>query len=294
MNVYVTGAGTMPEDHFQRAAQPRIHDALLGGCDAYEVDRAVVRRLLAVAPDLPAVLTAAQQRGRVAVARIARVGIGQFLDLGCGYPSRAATTYFTVRRVTPTARVVYVDRDPVVVAHARAHLAQPGCATVFHGDVRRIDEVLTAAPVRALDHTQPIAVILHDVLPWVSDEAATAAMATVRDWAPAGSAISLTHAAADFAPEVMAEVVAVYARAGITYRPRAVGEVKALLGSWSPLSPGVVPVVPEAAGRGVPLRDLPRVYTALALAPQRESPARWPQPPSAAGPARAYARPMTP
>ncbi|MBC3990408.1 SAM-dependent methyltransferase [Streptomyces sp. AC563] len=276
MNVYPTGTNTVPEDHFQRAVPPRVHTALLGGCDAYEVDQAVARRLLAVAPHLPAVLDAAQQRGRAAVGRIARdLGIAQFLDLGCGYPSRAATTYSTVRAVTPAARVVYVvyvDCDPVVVAHGRAHLAKPGCATVVHGDICRIEEVLTAAPVRALDRAQPIAVLLHDVLPWVGDEVATAAMAALRAWLPAGSALSLTHAASDFAPEVMAEVVAVYATAGITYRPRAVGEVRALLGSWSLVSPGVVPVVPGAVERVVPLTVVPRVYTAIAVAPSGSHP----------------------
>ncbi|MEU3963201.1 SAM-dependent methyltransferase [Streptomyces buecherae] len=273
MTAHPTGTDTVPKNHFRRAVPPRVHTALLGGCDAYEVDQAVVRRLLAVAPHLPAVLDAAQQRGRAAVGRLARdLGIAQFLDLGCGYPSRAATTYSTVRAVTSAARVVYVDCDPVVVAHGRAHLAKPGCATVVHGDICRIEEVLTAAPVRALDRAQPIAVILHDVLPWVGDEVASAAMAALRAWLPAGSALSLTHAAADFAPEVMAEVVAVYATASITYRPRTVEEVGTLPGSWSLLSPGVVSVVPRAVERVGPLSVVPRVHTAIAVAPSGSHP----------------------
>jgi hypothetical protein len=243
-------------------AQPhvaRVFDHLLGGSDNYAADRALAERLVQITPELPDMVRVNADHGPRAVATLARtLGIRQYLDLGCGLPAGLyghRAPHEVARAVHGTARVVYVDSDPVVYGHANMVLAEePGTAALC-ADIREMDALLGAPAVQALNRSEPIGVLLHDVLPWVTDDEALAALEALRAWLPAGSAISLTHATADAVPQVMRDLTGCYAEAGITYRPRSRHHLRALLDPWVPIPPGIVPTVQWRAAEN--LRRLP-------------------------------------
>jgi SAM-dependent methyltransferase len=127
-----------------------------------------------------------------------RYGISQFLDIGTGLPA-GEHVHQVARRVVPDARVVYVDNDPVVVAHARALLAkQPGIAAVT-GDVRYPRDLLASPAVRdMLDFTRPVAVLMVAVLHFVADdEDPWAAVRCLVDHLAPGSFLVISHVTGD-------------------------------------------------------------------------------------------------
>src|SRR5579872_4436078 len=141
------------------ANQARIYDYLLGGKDNYAADRAAVDAVLKVAPELG--FSARANRaflGRAVRYLAAEAGIRQFLDIGTGIPT-AGNTHQVAQAVAPESRVVYVDYDTIVLAHARALLtsSQAGATEYIHADLRDTDTILAQAG-RLLDFTQPVAV----------------------------------------------------------------------------------------------------------------------------------------
>src|ERR1700760_733570 len=100
----------------------RVYDYWLGGKDNFAVDRQMAEMMTEVNPDVPAMARANRKFIAAVVEKAAEAGVGQFLDLGAGLPTYPAV-HDVARAVIPGARVVYVDNDPVAVAHARALLA---------------------------------------------------------------------------------------------------------------------------------------------------------------------------
>jgi hypothetical protein len=181
------------------ANQARIYDYLLGGKDNYAADRAAVDAVLKVAPELG--FTARANRaflGRVVRYLTAEAGIRQFLDIGTGIPT-AGNTHQVAQAIAPESRVVYVDYDPVVLAHARALLTshEAGATEYIDADLRDTAKILDPA-ARLLDFTKPVAVtllmILH-VLPDSDDPHAL--VARVMDAVPSGSYLALSHLGSD-------------------------------------------------------------------------------------------------
>ncbi|KUO00045.1 SAM-dependent methyltransferase [Streptomyces caeruleatus] len=269
----------LPEDWFLRPAVARINTFLTGGSDHYKADRQLASRLLRSAPWLKDMVTINQRHRPHAVTVLAReLGITQFLDLGCGLPSRwnralerhePALTYEAAVGVHAASRVVYVDNDPMVFALTRFLLGETATAAL-RADIRQIDELLNHYEIHStLDPSHPIAVLAHDLLPWVDDEAAAAAMTALREWLPSGSAISITHASTDMEPQAMDSLVDHYAEAGITYRPRQLKQIRSLLGSWTPLPPGLVPTAQWRSGsiRCLPSAEHSHAYAAVITCP---------------------------
>lgn len=133
---------------------------------------------------------------RRAVEALAESGIDQFLDLGAGLPS-AGNVHEVAQGVNPAARVVYVDNDPVVLAHARALLATDERTVAVAGDFLDPSGILVDPAVRGhLDFSRPVAVLLVAVLHFVPDEADPAGcVAVLRDAVAPGSALVLSHVA---------------------------------------------------------------------------------------------------
>ncbi|MEU7086790.1 SAM-dependent methyltransferase [Streptomyces achromogenes] len=231
----------------------RVYNFLEEGIDHYPRDRELARQLLATAPWWRQMVgTDSWYRPR-AVEVIARtLGIAQFVDLGCGLPParqrgphRIAPqpVYEVARRVHDTPRVVYVDHDWTVHAHAKVMLDKYAGTAAVRADVREIDELLDHPDIGCL-RGAPTAFLLHDLLAWWDDEAAGRVMAALREWLPPGSAISITHAANDRVPGAMKELADQYAAAGIHYQPRSLREITELLdptAPWELLEPGIVP-----------------------------------------------------
>jgi hypothetical protein len=177
------------------ANQARIYDYLLGGKDNYEADRAAVDAVLKVAPELG--FSARANRaflGRAVRYLTAEAGIRQFLDIGTGIPT-AGNTHQVAQAVAPESRVVYVDYDPVVLAHARALLTShaAGATEYIDADLRDTGTILGRA-ARLLDLTQPVAVTLLMILHVIPDsDDPWAVVGRVLDALPLGSYLAVSH-----------------------------------------------------------------------------------------------------
>jgi hypothetical protein len=191
-------AGPLPFDT-SKAHQARVYDHLLGGQDNYAADRAAAEEMLKAYPDTA--FTARANRaflGRAVRYLAGEAGIRQFLDLGTGIPT-AGNTHQVAQAIAPESRVVYVDYDPVVLAHARALLTSNGAGATEYidADLRDTDTILTQA-AESLDFTKPVAVTMLTILHALPDsDDPFAIVAKIIDAVPSGSYLAITHAASD-------------------------------------------------------------------------------------------------
>jgi hypothetical protein len=184
-----------------RPSPARLYDYYLGGTTNFAVDRAVAERLKAEAPDLiDAVWANRGFHGRAAV-WLARQGIRQFIDIGSGLPTQN-NTHEAVHKVAPHARVVYVDNDPMVAAHADALLAEDGTTAVITADLRDPGALLAHPSLVALiDLAEPAGVLMTSVMHFVPDEMDPWGMVAQYMAAVApGSYLVFSHATADNMP----------------------------------------------------------------------------------------------
>jgi len=143
-----------------RASIARVYDAFLGGKDNYEVDREVLRGVQKAAPEAQELAT--ENRGfliRACRFLAGQAGITQFLDCGSGLPT-AENTHQVVQRINPDTRIVYVDNDPVVLAHGRALLEENDRTHFVSADIFQPKEILDNETVRRhIDFTEPLALL---------------------------------------------------------------------------------------------------------------------------------------
>ena len=193
------GADRRPPFDTSVANQARIYDYLLGGKDNYAADRAAVDAVLKVAPHLG--FTARANRaflGRAVRYLTAEAGIRQFLDIGTGIPT-AGNTHQVAQATAPETRVVYVDYDPIVLAHARALLTshQAGATEYIDADLRDTGTILSQA-ARLLDFSEPVAVTMLMILHVIPDsDDPYGAVARVMDAMPPGSYLAFSHLGAE-------------------------------------------------------------------------------------------------
>jgi S-adenosyl methyltransferase len=190
----VTG---QPADGFvpTRPNPARLYDYLLGGRDNYRVDRAAGDRGVAAIPGIE--LGAREQRavlGRVVRYLVRDAGIRQLLDVGTGLPTKE-NVHQVAQGFDPAARVVYVDNDPVILAYAKALLAENPGTVVVEGDIRDPAGITAHPVVRGhLDWTKPIGLLLCGILYHVMDsEHPEETVATLIDALPAGSYVFIHH-----------------------------------------------------------------------------------------------------
>jgi hypothetical protein len=238
---------TAPHDRVNafRPEQPssaRIYNYLLGGKDHYPADRLAAEEILKAAPDVRlAVLATRAFLCRAVHFLVTDAGVRQFIEVGAGLPA-AQNVHEMAQRSAPGARVVYVDTDPVVIAHARNMVrGAPGTAIVEH-DLREPAAILADPGLtRLIDVAAPTAVLLAGVLAQVADEddPATLIAALLAPF-PAGSYVAVSHVTLDSSP-VSAEVaVEVLDLLGVSARPRTLDQVRALLAGFEPVEPGLV------------------------------------------------------
>ncbi|GGP31736.1 MULTISPECIES: SAM-dependent methyltransferase [Streptomyces] len=179
----------------------RIYDYYLGGSHNFEVDREAARKAMEFIPGLPKVMQANRAFMRRAVRFALDEGITQFLDIGSGIPT-FGNVHEIAQSGAPEARVVYVDHDPVAVAHSKAVLEGNDLAGVVAADLRKPQDVLSSPEVtRLLDLDRPVALLLVAVLHFVEDsDDPRAAVAALRDALAPGSLLILTHAAYEGIP----------------------------------------------------------------------------------------------
>jgi S-adenosyl methyltransferase len=223
----------------------RVYNYWLGGKDHFAADRIAGDEALEVFPGLVSSVRA----NRAFLARIVRylaseAGITQFLDIGTGIPA-ANNTHEVAQAAAPDARVVYVDNDPMVLAHARALLnsGPQGVTAYVDADLRDTGKILAAA-AQTLDFTKPVAVLLIAVLHLIRDEDDPAAIiARLMAAVPAGSFLAISHVPNDMhtaAMSNMSERLNRLLAQPSTYRSRA--QVTGFFDGLELVPPGVVPI----------------------------------------------------
>jgi hypothetical protein len=228
-----------------RPHSARVYDVFLGGKDNYPVDRVAAKAALAANPRGYLNVWHNRDFVRRAVTHLTEdVGIRQFLDVGTGLPT-AENVHEIAQRIAPESRIVYVDNDPVVLAHARALLTSSpeGATDYLDADLRDPDTILAEAE-RALDFDRPIALVLAAILHFVEDEAAYDAVSRLVGALAPGSYLVLSHLTVDLNPESGTRVAKSYADSGMTFVLRSRDEILRFVSDngLEPVEPGIVPV----------------------------------------------------
>jgi hypothetical protein len=224
----MTRANGVPAGVDATVASPaRMYNYMLGGRHNFPVDRVTIDRLRAEMPDLTDAAWANRGFHGRAATWMARRGIRQFLDLGCGLPVQN-NTHQAVHKIAPAARVVYVDIDPMIGLLASELSAGNGTTAVIHADLRDSGSVLDNPDVRALiDFTEPVGLLMTAVLQFVVDADDPWALVAryVGAIAP-GSYLALSHSTADRLPlRVVQGWTEAYKRATQRVHPRSRAEV---------------------------------------------------------------------
>jgi hypothetical protein len=247
------GTGTdpeLPQDINTDVAHPaRVYDYWLGGKDNFPADRALAEHIMEAIPTMRTMAAANRAFLSRAVRYLAEeAGIRQFLDIGTGIPT-SPNVHEVAQAVAPDCRVVYVDNDPIVLAHARALLtSQEAGETSFIGaDLRQPKSILDHPTLTStLDLSQPVAVMLVAVLMYFRDTDNPnpfEMVATLLDAMPSGSYLAITHPTADFNAEAMGGAVAAAERSGVTLVPRNQAETEEFFAGLEVVDPGVTPVL---------------------------------------------------
>jgi hypothetical protein len=225
----------------ERPSVARVYDYLLGGSHNFTVDREMAAQLLSVAPDTAEVMRANRSFLRRAVRFMVDAGVTQFLDIGSGIPT-VGNVHEIAQRVRPATKVVYVDIDPVAVAHSRAMLVGQTTTAIVRGDVREPGPILASAEVaRLIDLSRPVGLLIVSVLHFLPDsDKPHAAVAVLREAMPSGSYLAISHAARDARPAVEAQLIEMYRRTGSQNTARSADEIREFFGEFDLVDPGLV------------------------------------------------------
>jgi hypothetical protein len=224
----------------ERPSAARIYDYLLDGAHNFEVDRKVAEQLLAAYPAAKATIYTNRAFLRRAVEFLVDAGIRQFLDIGSGIPT-VGHVHDIAQGAAPESRVVFVDIDPVAVAHSRDILRGNDRTAVIQEDARRPEAIIDHPDVRGLlDFDQPIGMLVVAMFHFVSDEDDPLGIVS-RLTAPlaSGSYLAISHLTGDGTHD-MEQFREVSRRSGIDVAVRNLREVEALFGGFDLVEPGVV------------------------------------------------------
>ncbi|MDT0437294.1 SAM-dependent methyltransferase [Streptomyces sp. NPDC005840] len=227
-----------------RASVARMYDAMLGGQHNFAIDREAVAAFTAIDPQVRTLARANRAFLRRAVSFLVRSGVRQFIDLGSGIPTQG-NVHEVAQSLDPACRVLYVDNDPVAVAHSASLLADNPRADVLDGDIRSPADILAAPRLRALiDLDEPVAVLMITILHFVTEEERPAdVVAAFRDALPAGGWLALSHATDEDRPDTAEAVGRLYrARATSPVTARSRAAILGLFDGFDLTGPGLVHV----------------------------------------------------
>ena len=235
-----------PEINTNVPQSARVYDYWLGGKDHFPADRALGD---AIAGALPTIRTQVRAQraflGR-AVRYLARdAGIRQYLDIGTGIPS-AGNVHDVAQEVAPESRVLYVDNDPIVLAHARALMAgtAEGPVAFIQADLREPEAILgDPAVAGTLDLAQPVGLVLIGVMHHLrDDDDPRRIVATLVDALAPGSYLVLSQSTPDFDPDAMRALAAASEQGGIPNVPRSLADTEPFFAGLELVEPGLVPM----------------------------------------------------
>jgi hypothetical protein len=234
------------EVNLDRPSVARVYDYYLGGSHNFAADRAFAEQVLQHMPQIPAIARIGRASTRRVVRYLCAKGIRQFIDLGSGIPT-VGNVHEVAKDAGPDAKVVYVDNDPVAVAHSRAILQDDPFTAVASGDMRHPELILADAAVRKLiDFREPVAFLFIAVLHFVTDEERPGDI-VAGYIAPAvpGSYVAIGQFSVDRdLTEGENQAVEIYKRGPTPLVVRTTDEIRQLFGDLTLVEPGVV-IPPE-------------------------------------------------
>jgi hypothetical protein len=224
-----------------RPSAARMYDYYLGGAHNFGVDRELANKALALFPDGQLIAQANRSFLHRAVTFMLDQGVRQFLDIGSGIPT-SGNVHEIAQQAEPGARVLYVDHDPVAVAHSELLLRGNSCAEALQADLRRPDEILGAPQLHSLlDLSRPVGVLMVAVLHFVSDEDRPEVLIRrLRDMLAPGSYLAISHGTGFGRTPMTDEVKEIYRATATPLTFRTHQEVRALFEGWDLVEPGVV------------------------------------------------------
>ncbi len=235
-----------PEINTNVPQSARVYDYWLGGKDHFPADRALGD---AIAEALPTIRTQVRAQ-RAFLGRAVRyltrdAGIRQYLDIGTGIPS-AGNVHDVAQEVAPESRVLYVDNDPIVLAHARALMAgtAEGPVAFIQADLREPETILSDPAVAGtLDLDQPVGLVLIGVMHHLrDDDDPRRIVATLVDALAPGSYLVLSQSTPDFDPDAMRALAAASEQGGIPNVPRSLADTEPFFAGLELVEPGLVPM----------------------------------------------------
>jgi len=231
----------------------RMYDYYLGGHHNMAIDRAAADRAIAIYPWFPLVMRVNRAFLRRAIHFVVEQGVERLLDIGSGIPT-VGNVHQIAQGINPNAQAVYVDVDPVVVAHSSAMLADNSRARIIVGDLRQPERILGEPVVRnLLGSGEPVALILAFVLHFiVDDQQARRVVRMLRDALPKGSYVVISHGTVEhLPPAILDKLVRLYSTTSQPIRIRSRAEIGEFFEGLELVEPGLVYVPlwrPEESG----------------------------------------------
>ncbi|GAA5081041.1 SAM-dependent methyltransferase [Thermocatellispora tengchongensis] len=223
----------------------RIYDYYLGGKDNFAVDREAAKKIIEILPNVGEIARENRYFLERAVTYLSEQGVRQFLDIGAGLPTQR-NVHQVAQELAPGSRVVYVDNDPIVLAHARAILAENEDVIAVEGDMLRPREIVEHPDVRAhLDFSQPVGLLLLAVLHFVpDDDQAVSIVRTLSEPLVPDSHLVISHASiGPVSEEDDREAQAIYSRTSAPgVASRTPEQVEVFFAGLDLAEPGVVPL----------------------------------------------------
>ncbi|WP_248961608.1 SAM-dependent methyltransferase [Sphaerisporangium perillae] len=221
----------------------RIYDYLLGGKDNFASDRAAAEKVIELTPNVKEGVQANRRFLRRAVRFLADNGVRQFLDIGAGLPTQE-NVHQVALAVAPESRVVYVDNDPIVLAHGRALLADNPQTIVVGGDLRDPGAILADPEVcKVIDFDRPVGLLMLAVLHFIPEnDVAQSIVTTLRDRLAPGSGMAISHLSfGDLDEDRLREGRELYARTSAgSATPRSRAEILRFFDGFEVVEPGLV------------------------------------------------------
>ena len=235
-----------PEINTNVPQSARVYDYWLGGKDHFPADRALGD---AIAEALPTIRTQVRAQ-RAFLGRAVRyltrdAGVRQFLDIGTGIPS-AGNVHDVAQEIAPESRVLYVDNDPIVLAHARALMSgtPQGSVAFIQADLREPEAILDDPAVAGtLDLAEPVGLVLIGVMHHLRDsDDPRRIVANLVDALAPGSYLVLSQSTPDFDPDAMGALAAASEQGGIPNVPRSLADTEPFFAGLELVEPGLVPM----------------------------------------------------
>jgi SAM-dependent methyltransferase len=219
----------------------RVYDYFLGGAHNFAVDRALADQITALTPNVGETMRAGRAFLRRAVKFLVEAGVRQFLDIGSGIPT-VGNVHEIAQLAAPDSTVIYVDVDPIAVAHSRAILEGNDRAAVIQADLREPERILAEARQTGLiDFSQPSAILLAGVVHFILDADDPAGhVATLRKALAPGGYLVLSHTTMDDQPPEVVQAQQLSQRTGTEIALRSRAQVEAYFDGLTLVEPGLV------------------------------------------------------